>query len=41
MILIWVLTAILQSLGNPTAISLWHWFGNHVLLTILMFIFLG
>lgn len=41
MLVVWVLTWILEGLGNPTAISLWHWFGQHVILTILMILFLG
>ena len=41
MILVWILTAILQSLDVPVAIALWHWFGTHVILTILMLIFLA
>lgn len=41
MFLIWILTAILQSAGVSDAILLWHWFGQHVFLTVLMIIFLG
>lgn len=41
MVLVYVLTAILQSLHIPEAVLLWHWFGSHVLLTILMLIFLA
>lgn len=39
MILVWLLTAILQSTGDDTAIHLWHWFGDNPLLTILLLIF--
>jgi hypothetical protein len=41
MFLVWVLTWILQSLNVPDAVTLWHWFGAHELLTILLILFLG
>lgn len=41
MLVIWALTWILQGIGNDTAISLWHWFGQHTMATILMCIFMG
>lgn len=41
MILVWLLTAILQSLAFEPAVLLWHWFGDNVLLTVLMLIFLA
>lgn len=41
MILVFVLTAILQSLDVQAAVQLWQWFGEHALLTILMLIFLA
>ena len=41
MLPVFIVTWILESLGNPTAIQLWHWFGSHLLLTILMLIFLA
>jgi hypothetical protein len=41
MILVWILTDILQSTGWEPAIGLWHWFGDNVLLTVLLLIFLG
>lgn len=41
MILVFILTWILQSTGEPDAIALWHWFGSHILLTLILLIFLG
>lgn len=41
MILVWFLTMILDSLHFEPAMQLWHWFGENVLLTILMLIFLA
>lgn len=41
MILVWILTAILQSAHIPAAVALWQWFGENWLLTILMLIFLA
>jgi hypothetical protein len=41
MILVFILTWILESMGNPTALDLWHWFGHHILLTILLLVVLG
>lgn len=41
MLPIWIVTGILSSLNVSEAQSLWHWFGHHVILTILMLIFLG
>lgn len=41
MIVVFILTAILQSLHVLVATQLWHWFGQHVVLTILMLIFLA
>lgn len=41
MLIIWVLTWILQTLNIPEAVQLWHWFGDHVLATILLILFLG
>lgn len=41
MILVLLITGILQSLGDPTAISLWGWFDHHILLTIGLVLVLG
>ena len=41
MILVWILTAIMQSLNFQPAVDLWTWFGQNVLLTIIMLIFLA
>lgn len=41
MLVVWILTGIMQSLSFAPAVELWHWFGHHVLLTILMLIFLA
>ena len=41
MLLVWVLTAILQSCGVPIAITLWHWFGLHPIITVLLILFLA
>jgi hypothetical protein len=41
MILVWILTDILQSQHVDWAVQLWHWFGDNVLLTILMLLFLA
>jgi hypothetical protein len=41
MLLVWILTWILQSLAFEPAVMLWHWFGDNVLLTILMLLFLA
>lgn len=41
MVLVWILTAILQSQHVDIAVQLWHWFGQHVILTILMLLFLA
>jgi hypothetical protein len=41
MVVVWILTYILQSQGVADAVTLWHWFGQHELLTILLLIFLG
>jgi hypothetical protein len=43
MIIIWALIGIASSVGafEPDSSLIWHWFGHHVLLTILMLIFLA
>lgn len=41
MFLVWVLTWILESSHVPFAVNVWHWFGHHVILTILMLLFLA
>ncbi len=41
MIVVWILTAIMQSLHWLPAVELWHWFGEHVIITILMIVFLA
>lgn len=41
MFLVWILTAILQSCNVPLAITLWHWFGLHPWITVLLLILLG
>lgn len=41
MLVVWVVTAILQSMDVPVAVQLWDWFGRHVLLTILLILFLA
>ncbi len=41
MFLVWVLTWILQQCHVDVAVQLWHWFGEHVLLTVLMILFLA
>lgn len=41
MFLVWLLTGILASLHVVDAMLLWHWFGHHLVLTILMIFFLG
>jgi hypothetical protein len=41
MIVVWFLTWIMSSLNWQPAVDLWHWFGQNVLLTILMLVFLG
>lgn len=40
MLLVFLLTWILESQNYEPAVLLWHWFGEHVILTILMLIFL-
>jgi hypothetical protein len=40
-LVVWILTAILQSLDVPAAVALWHWFGDNPILTVLMIIFLA
>lgn len=39
MLLIWILTGILHACGFPAAVLLWHWFGAHVLATVLLILF--
>lgn len=39
MIIVWILTDILQSIGVEPAIQLWHWFGDNWFLTLLLLIF--
>lgn len=43
MFIIWVLTGILATIPDPLplAVQVWHWFGAHVFLTILMLVFLA
>lgn len=43
MFLIWVLIGICSGAGvlEPDSSMLWHWFGHHVILTVLMLVFLG
>lgn len=41
MVLVWILTWILSTLNFEPAVMLWHWFGENVLLTILMLLFLA
>lgn len=43
MFLIWLLTGIFNSANvlQPDSGNLWHWFGHHVIVTILMLIFLA
>lgn len=41
MLLVWILTYILQSLGVHDALLLWHWYGQHPVLTVLMILFLA
>lgn len=41
MILVWILTLILQLLAWAPAVLLWHWFGVHWIITILLMIFLA
>jgi hypothetical protein len=43
MVLIWVIIGILSNAGvmEPDSSLIWHWFGHHVFLTVLMLIFLG
>lgn len=41
MLLVWVLTAILQSIGLPLAVSLWAWFGLHPFVTIFLILILA
>lgn len=41
MLVVWILTWILQSVGVAEAVTLWNWFGDHVLATILLILFLG
>jgi hypothetical protein len=41
MLVVWILTAIMQSLNWQPAVELWAWFGHHVLLTILLILFLA
>ena len=41
MFVVFILTWILESLGNPTAIELWHWFGDNLFLTIILLLVFG
>jgi len=41
MVLVLILTWILKGLGVHDAVLLWHWFGSHVLATVLMVLFLA
>jgi len=40
MFVVWILTWILTTLNPPVpeAVSLWHWFGSHELLTIILIV---
>jgi hypothetical protein len=35
MIIVWLLIGIAASIGDPTAATVWAWFGHHVFLAIL------
>jgi len=41
MVLIWILTAILQSLAYAPAVALWAWFGAHWIITVFLLLILG
>ena len=41
MFLVWILTWILQGQHVDAAEKLWHWFGQHEILTVLMVLFLA
>jgi hypothetical protein len=41
MFLIWLLIGIASSAGIADATMIWHWFGHHALITILMILFLA
>jgi hypothetical protein len=41
MILVFILIGIASAAGIPDAQLMWHWFGSHEFLTILMLIFLA
>jgi len=41
MVALWVLTAIFQYFNFTPAVELWHWFGAHAILTIILMIILA
>lgn len=43
MLVIWAIIGVLATMHPPLdwALSAWHWFGDHVFLTILMILFLA
>lgn len=43
MFLVWIVTGILATIPDPLplAVEVWHWFGVHWLLTVLMLVFLA
>ena len=40
MFFIWVMTWVLAQCDVPLAIKLWHWYGLHPVITVLMILFL-
>lgn len=41
MLPIWIIIGIANSVGVQGAAPIWHWFGAHVVLTVIMLIFLA
>lgn len=41
MLPIFIIVWILESMGNADAVALWHWFGAHLIITILLLLFLA
>jgi hypothetical protein len=41
MFAIWIIIGIANSVGVADAAPIWHWFGHHVFLTVLMLVFLA
>ncbi len=41
MLLVWIATWILESVGNQTAVDVWHWYGHHPIITLLLILFIA